>query len=182
MAQEAPDTVILAEDEASLYLQATVAQVWAPRRQPPTVRADPQRVKTSFYGTLDLRSGSEIVTESADMNGAATVQHLERVLATYPGKRILLFWDRASWHKGPLVRGVLAANPRLETLEFPVASPELNPQEHVWKATRLAISHNHARRRLPELADKFATHLRTQAFRSAFLDRYGFNALRPRFT
>lgn len=180
--QEAPDTVILAEDEASLYLQATVTQIWAPRRQPPTVRVDPQRTKTSFYGTLDLSSGCEIVTESPDLNGGATVQHLEHVLAAYPGKRILLFWDRASWHKGQLVREWLAAHPWLETIEFPVASPDLNPQEHVWKATRRAISHNHARRRLPELTDKFAMHLRTQTFSSSFLDRYGFNALRPRFT
>lgn len=174
--------MILAEDEASLYLQATVARVWALRGQSPVVRADAQRDKTSFYGTLNLRSGCELVTQSPDMNGAATVQHLERVLAAYPEQPILLFWDRASWHKGPLVRELLAANPRLEVMAFPVASPDLNPQEHVWKATRRAVSHNHARRRLPELADRFTTHLRTQTFPSSFLDRYGFNAVSPRFT
>ena len=174
--------MILAEDEMSLYLQATVAQVWAPRRQPPLVRVAAQRDKLSFYGTLDLRSGGEIVTEASDLNGATTVQHLEQVLAAYPEQNILLFWDRASWHKGPLVRELLAANPRLEVISFPVASPDLNPQEHVWKATRRAVSHNHIQRRLPELADRFAAHLRTQTFPSSFLDRYGFNALRPRFT
>jgi hypothetical protein len=31
-----PDTVILAEDEVSLYLTATVAQVWAPVHRPPS--------------------------------------------------------------------------------------------------------------------------------------------------
>jgi hypothetical protein len=76
--------VILAEDETSLYLQATVAQVWAPRRQAPRVRVDPQRDKTSFYGTLDLLSGREIVAQSPDTNGAATVEHLTHVLAAYP--------------------------------------------------------------------------------------------------
>lgn len=84
MAQEAPDTVILAEDEASLYLQATVTQVWAPCRQPPVVRVDPRRDKTSFYGTLDLATGYEIVTESSKTNGAATVEHLAKILDTYP--------------------------------------------------------------------------------------------------
>jgi len=181
VAQDVPDTVILAEDEASLYLQATVARVWAPRRQTPLVRVDPQRDKTSFYGTLDLVTGCEIVTESPDMNGAATVEHLTYVLAAYPGRSILLFLDRASWHKGPLVREFLAANPRLEIMYFPVAAPDLNPQEHVWKATRRAISHNHGRRRLPELADKFAVHLKAHTFRSSFLDCYGYTAIRPRF-
>ena len=174
--------MILAEDEASLYLQATVAQVWAPRRQPPVVRVDPQRDKTSFFGTLDLSTGREIVTESTDMNGAATVEHLTQILEAYPGRPILLLWDRASWHKGPLVREFLAANPRLELMYFPVAAPDLNPQEHVWKATRRAISHNHGRPRLPVLAAEFAANLMARTFRSSFLDRYGYNAIRPRFT
>jgi transposase len=140
---EAQIKELLAEDEASLYLQVTTAQVWAPRRQSPVVRVDSQRDKTSFYGTLDLVTGNEIVTESPDMNGAVTVEHLTQVLGRYPGRPILLLLDRASWHKGPLVRELLAANPRLELMYFPVAAPDLNPQEHVWKATRRAISHNH---------------------------------------
>ena len=32
-----------AEDEASLYLQATVSRVWAPKGQTPVVRAHPGR-------------------------------------------------------------------------------------------------------------------------------------------
>lgn len=173
--------MILAEDEASLYLQATGAQVWAPRRQPPVVRVDPQRDKTSFYGTLDLLTGGEIVTASPVMNGIVTVEHLTKVLETYPERPILLLWDRAPWHKSKPVREFLAANPRLEVMHFPVAAPDLNPQEHVWKATRRAISHNHGQRRLPDLADKFAAHLKKQTFHSSFLDRYGYTAIRPRF-
>jgi hypothetical protein len=34
-AQAAPDTVIVAADEASLYLQATLQVVWAPRGETP---------------------------------------------------------------------------------------------------------------------------------------------------
>ena len=66
VAQEVSDTVILAEDEAPLHLQATTAQLWAPRRQSPVVRLDSPRDKTSFYGTLDLVTGHEIVTESGE--------------------------------------------------------------------------------------------------------------------
>ena len=43
IAQEAPDTVILAEDEASLYLQATTKVVWYPQGQTPMVKVDPGR-------------------------------------------------------------------------------------------------------------------------------------------
>jgi transposase len=51
------------------------------------------------------------------------------------------------------LKAFLQAHPRLEILFFPPASPDLNPQEQVWKATREAISHNHAEAKLERLAD-----------------------------
>ena len=53
--------MILAEDEMSLYLQSTTMAVWARRGQTPVVRAHPGREKVNFYGTLNLRTGEEIV-------------------------------------------------------------------------------------------------------------------------
>ncbi len=178
--QDAPETVILAEDEASLYLQATTMRVWAPRGQEPVVAVDPGRDKTCFYGTLNLRTGAEIVTQCATMNAEASARHLEQVLAAYPDVPLLVLWDRAPWHHGEAIRAVLAANPRLELLPFPVASPELNPQEHVWKATRAAVSHNHMEARLPDLAERFEAHLAATVFPTAFLEHRGFYTVHPR--
>jgi hypothetical protein len=48
----------------------------------------------------------------------------------------------------------------------------LNPQEHVWKAGRRAVSHNHVISRLSELADRFEQHLVSNTFESSFLERY----------
>jgi hypothetical protein len=55
-AQNAPNTVFLAEDEAGLYLQATNSYVFAPVGQTPIVRVDAGRAQTHFYGTLNLGS------------------------------------------------------------------------------------------------------------------------------
>jgi transposase len=179
--QEAPDTVFLAEDEASLYLQATTKPVWSPRGQTPVVRVDPSREKTCFYGTLDLQSGRVIAMRSAVMNGAATALHLRQVLAAIPERPILRLWDHAPWHQGPLVRALLAENPRLEILPLPVAAPETNPQEQVWKATRGEVSHNHTQKRTAELADRFEKHLTSHVFSCSLLDQLGYNKLRPMF-
>jgi len=64
---------------------------------------------------------------------------------------------------------------------FPAARPDLNPQEHVWKATRKAVSHNHIEPRFAELAKRFEKHLESTAFHSSFLDRYGYTAICPMF-
>ena len=62
--QKAPNTVWIAEDEASLYLQATTCDVFAPQGQTPIVRADPGRAKTNFYGALNLLNGTETAMRS----------------------------------------------------------------------------------------------------------------------
>lgn len=174
--------MILAEDEASLYLQATTTAVWAPTGQTPVVRADPSRRKTNFYGTLNLQTGTEIVSRASVMNSEATAQHLETVLDTIPDRPILLLWDRAPWHRGAAIQAVLDANPRLELMRLPVAAPDLNPQEHVWKAARRAVSHNHRTKELATLADRFETYLTSHAFPCSLLDCYGFNVICPMFT
>jgi transposase len=181
VAQEPHLTVILAEDEASLYLQATRQSVWAVQGQTPTVRVDAGRTKTHFYGTLNLLTGQELAMRGDKMNSVTSAKHLEQILQTYPRQNILLFWDRAPWHQGSAIRQILDANQRLEVLSFPVAAPALNPQEHVWKATRRAVSHNHNESELLGLADRFEQHLKTTQFQSSFLDRYGFTSIRPMF-
>jgi hypothetical protein len=174
LAQETPETAVLAQDEASMYLQATTTAVWAPRGQTPVVPVHPGREKVNFYGSLNLHTGQEVVMRAEVMNAAATAQHLQQILQAIPEVPILLLWDRGPWHFGPPIREVLGANPRLEVMHFPVAAPDLNPQEHVWKATRRAISHNHTIPRLPELADRFENHLNSTLFESSFLGHYGF--------
>lgn len=173
--------MILAEDEASLYLQATTMAVWAPRGQTPVVRSHPGREKVNFYGTLNLHTGQELVMQSEKMNAETTTEHLKQILDAVPDAPILLLWDRAPWHSGEPIRELLAANPRLEMIRLPTAAPDFNPQEHVWKAARRAVSHNHLIPRLPELAGKFERHLKANTFENSFLDRYGYNAICPRF-
>ncbi|MGH3091584.1 MAG: IS630 family transposase [Gaiellaceae bacterium] len=177
IALEAPQTVIMPEDETSLYLQATTQAVWAPRGQTPVVRVHPNREKVSFYGTLNLKTGQDIVMRSDVMNSQASARHLEQILDSVPDVPILVLWDRAPWHRGQPIRDVRSANPRLEIMYFPVAAPDLNPQEHIWKATRRAVSHNHLMPKLPELAERFERHLTTTTFESSFLERYGFNTV-----
>jgi len=169
--------VILAEDEASLYLQASLMRVWAPTGQTPVVRTDAGRANTHFYGALNLTSGHEVVLRSDLMNAAASALFLSVLLQAYPGVPILLLWDRAPWHRGPEIKRLLEANPRLEIVWFPPGCPELNPQEQVWKAAREAVSHNHNRTKLPELAEAFETHLTDTLFPCPLLDKHGYHEI-----
>jgi transposase len=136
---------------------------------------------THFYGSLNLKTGQEIAMRSDVMNAEVSAQHLEMLLEANPDVPIILFWDRAPWHRGKPIDKLLEENPRLEIIFFPTATPDLNPQEHVWKAVRKQVSHNHLEARLPDLADRFLRELNSGTFESSFLDKYGYNAICPMF-
>lgn len=122
------------------------------------------------------------MTQAETMNAASTARHLELLLTTYPEVPLRVLWDKAPWHQGKQIRELLEANPRLELLSFPTAAPDLNPQEHVWRAARRAKSHNHSENRLANLAKQFEHHLTTSTFHSSFLDHYGWHLVCPAFT
>jgi len=152
-------------------------RVWHPCGQTPIIHVSPQRNCTHFYGALNLHTGQETVMRSPTMNGATTVLFLLMLLATYPKQPILLLWDRAPWHRSKLVKTFLHDNPQLEILWLPPAAPDLNPQEHVWKATREAVSHNHAMPKLDQLADAFEAHLNTTTFPCSLLELHNYSCL-----
>ena len=101
-----------------------------------------------------------------------TAQYLALILEAFPEENLLLLWDRAPWHFGQPVRDVLSAHPRLEVMLFPVAAPDLNPQEHVWEQARDAISHNHTARQFQPLIDDFETYLNETVFSTNFMDAF----------
>ncbi len=82
--------MLLTEHEMSMVLQATTMSVWAPRGQTPMVRADRGREKVCFYGTLDLRTGQDIVARSPVRTAAATAEHLLQILEAIPERPILI--------------------------------------------------------------------------------------------
>lgn len=170
--QDHPNGQVIAIDEMSLYLQATTTRLWAACGQTPVVRVSGQRDHLHLYGALNLCNGHEFALPRLEMTSVETASFLRDLFACYPNPPILLLWDRANWHKGQPVTDVLAAHPRVETVFFPPASPDLNPQEHVWSLARTNVSHNHTLLDLPTLRDAFLRYLDSRLFRLTWLTKY----------
>ncbi len=162
--QNHPDGVILAMDEMSLYLQATVTKAWSPVGQTPEVYVVGSREHLHVYGALNVRSGFQFALPSLVQSTDTTLSFLHDLLLIYPAQPILLFLDRAPWHTAKVVTAFLAAHPRLSCVHFPPACPNLNPQEHVWSQARAAISHNHTFRDFDSLKNAFLSYLASATF------------------
>jgi transposase len=169
--QDHPDGIILAMDQMSAYMQATLTRVWAPRGETPVVRITPQRAMLHFYGALDVIGGREVALSLPKLDGENTVHFLNHVVSCFPGRAILILLDRAPWHKGQ-ARQFIEAHPLLDLIYFPPGCPDLNPQEHVWKQTRDAVGHLRDYPHLSNLRRAFQSYLENTLFHFDWIDKY----------
>ena len=165
--------VILVEDEMHLSNQTTVQKIWLPKGEYPRIEVARKRDARSIYGFLNIKTGIEHAFKTNWQNMYVTAEILPKVRALYPQKKILLLWDQAGWHKGAEAQKIIKKDKTIETIYFPTAAPEENPQEHVWKNGRSHISHNACMQDIDKTTDEFVTYLNTTKFPYSLL---GFSA------
>jgi transposase len=61
------------------------------------------------------------------------VEFLEHLLRHIRRRPIMVFWDGGRPHHSDETRAFLRAHPRIEAHRFPGYSPELTPDEWVWR-------------------------------------------------
>ncbi len=136
-------TVILCADEMILTTATTIQKVWLPQGEFPTITVKTGgRKRKNVYGFLDLKTGDEHAFKADLQNMYVTVDVLKKIRKLYPTQKIVLCWDNAGWHRGSAVQEWIKQDGNLKVIYFPTYAPELNPQEHVWKSGRSAVTHN----------------------------------------
>lgn len=136
------DTVVFVEDEMIVTSQTTTQKVWLPEGETPFIECANNRKRMGFYGFLDIKSGTQYAFKSERLTSEASAKCLKKISQLYSGKKILLIWDNAPWHRGEAMRSFLSSCSNLHIINFPPYAPDENPQEHVWKTVRANVTHN----------------------------------------
>jgi transposase len=168
-----PDTVVLVEDEMIVTSQTTLQRVWLLEGSQPKIECSNVRKRRSFYGFLDIKTGEQIAFKSDKQTSEISAKFLKIVLGKYKGKKVLLFWDNAPWHKGEKMREFLETCSNFKIINFPPYAPEENPQEHVWKEARKHVTHNTFIGDIDTIARLITTYLNNTIFKFTF---FGFKA------
>lgn len=160
-----PETVIFCEDELVLTSGTTRQKVWLPKGQyPPVIETNSTRKRKSIYGFLNLKTGQQHAYVTDWQNMHITVEVLEQLRQTYPTQQLLIVWDNCGWHRGSAVMQWIERDKQTKLLYFPAYAPELNPQEHVWKAGRKATTHNRHITDIEQAVAGFVSHISSRAF------------------
>lgn len=147
-------------DESGFLMRPLVRRSLAPRGKPLVLRYHSRhRRKVSVRGAVVMDARGRATAprcrthEDSYVDGKKSAEFLERLLAEFGGPLVVV-WDRGNMHKGPHVRAVLEAHPRLSLEEFPAYCPDLDAVEWLWawaKYVRLAnfcprdVKHLHSR-------------------------------------
>jgi transposase len=158
------NTVVLCADEMVLSSATTIQKVWLSIDNAPKIEVTGTRKNRSIYGFLDIRTGHEYAFKTPWQNMYQTVDVLKLLRKQLPHQTLFICWDNAGWHRGSKVLEFIAADDNIKIIHFPSYSPELNPQEHVWKAGRSHVTHNKLITNIDQTTDKFVCYLNTNTF------------------
>lgn len=133
----------------------------------------------TIYGATSIKTGKCIAMKREKHKGEDTVKFLDKIRNIYIKRfqkdknnknkklKVLLIWDNASWHKSKEVKHWLKTKNQgvITLMNLPGYSPELNPQENVWKQMKQHIAEYRGTCSLEELTKIALKFLRTNIFK-----------------
>jgi transposase len=135
---------LLFVDEATLRRHPTLTAPWCLVDEVPEVPAGDDHTKVQVYGAVAPLTGRTHDHISPNLAKEEFAQFLRQLVACYPGKRLLVIHDRGAHHRGAAMEEVVReVCGQLVLKAQPAYSPELNPQERIWKWLRRVVTHNH---------------------------------------
>jgi transposase len=139
-ALKAEKVVVYAIDEVHLLEGDLISHLWGKTKERLKIPILNPKNRQTYYGALDLVNHELITEEYKQGNGDCTVDFLKKLIKKNPDKRIIIFWDGASYHRGELMQNFLAeVNGGLDPEEWKITcylfapyAPEENPIEAIW--------------------------------------------------
>ena len=165
------NTVVLLTDEMILTTKTTTQRIWLPIGHFPKIEESSDRKRRGIYGFLDIKTGQEYAFKADGLNSKETCAILDKLGKKFVGKKIVLIWDNASWHRSKELRMFLKnTKHNFWLIALPPYAPELNPQEHVWKEGRHQITHNVFIKNIDAITDKLVEFFNTTIFGYKFMN------------
>jgi nanoRNase/pAp phosphatase (c-di-AMP/oligoRNAs hydrolase) len=149
----------LVADECRISIEPNPYYTWHQKGKTP-VKKQKLNIHQSkvIYGALSLKQDRIISYQTLRQNGIETAKFLDKIrefkeyFYSDSKESVLVLWDNSGSHKNQNVKDWLKNNPKMVELDhFPSYSPELNPQEKVWKKLKKHINYLRSTATLTEI-------------------------------
>ena len=134
------EVIVLAQDEVHLLWGDLTGYVWGKKTIRISIPMTNFRYSQTYYGSLNLFNHCFHLHPYESGNSSCTVLYLDYLRSLYPGKRLVILWDGASYHRSNEIKDYLRVlnfnlpsdKWHITLLFFEPNAPEQNPVEDVW--------------------------------------------------
>lgn len=137
------EVVLIYVDESHFHRDLEVGYTWGPLGEPLWRVSDcpPLAQRINWFGAYNFNDGACLIWAEGACNKDTTAEFLGRLeaWAQKQGRRVVVIWDGAPWHRAKIVKQT-AADLGIELLPLPGYSPDLNPIEGLWKWMREQVT------------------------------------------
>ena len=148
---QAASGLLLFGDEASFAQWGSLGYTWAPIGQQPLIKTTGKRKAYKVFGLIEFVTGQFFYQGVVGkLNADAYLAFLKMVLKQ-TSRPLFLVQDGAPYHRAKSVKNFIRRHAkRLTVTQLPSYSPDYNPIEYLWRATKREATHNHY---FPEFTD-----------------------------
>lgn len=132
-AAKAAGGTVLFCDEAGIRTDYHSGTTWAPVGRTPIVRGTGERKSLNMISAISPRGKIHFSFLSGNLNSALFIDYLKKLMHDIPGPIFLIVDGYPSHKSKETLEFVQSTEGRLNLFFLPPYSPELNPDEWVWK-------------------------------------------------
>jgi len=135
--------IIYFEDESGVSLAPVIGKTWAPKGKTPIVRVTGKRGDVLAMSAISPSGRMCFRLEKRRINTAVLMEFLNQISAQHPRRKVAVIMDQAPCHVAKKIKALNEGSSRLRVFHLPPYSPELNPDEKVWRHMKHVTLKNH---------------------------------------
>ncbi len=158
--------LLFAADECSLAWETTFRKAWVKQGEKTIVRMNREKTRRHYFGALNLSSRKHELISLSWQNTETIIGALRELTQRYLNQKLCILWDNAAWHRAKALRDLLGEGREFSHIRLvwlPPYAPDENPEEHVWKVGKEAVS-NRCTETFDELAAFFESSIQGKSF------------------
>jgi transposase len=135
--------ILYFEDESGVSLAPVIGKTWAPIGKTPIVRVTGKRGGVLAMSAISPSGRMCFRLEKRRVNSDVLIEFINQIGACHRRRKIGIIMDQAPCHIAKKVKSFVDSTKRMKIFHLPPYSPDLNPDEKVWRHMKHVSLKNH---------------------------------------
>ena len=135
--------ILYFEDESGVSLTPVIGKTWSPIGKTPIVRVTGKRGGVLAMSAISPSGRMCFRLEKRRVNSDVLIEFLNQIGACHRRRKIGIVMDQAPCHTAKKVKAFADSTKRIKVFHLPPYSPDLNPDEKVWRHMKHVSLKNH---------------------------------------